>query len=63
MNPIIVLGLAEQILRVIANHQEIILAADPDVRDKFLARLDKWESFWERIAEPLYKLITKDADA
>lgn len=52
-----IVGLAEQILRVIANHQELILAADPETRERFMERLDKWESFWEGLVRPLYEAV------
>lgn len=60
MIAIAVLGLAEQILRVIENHQKLMLASEPEVRDRFMARLDKWETFWETLVKPINDLVVKE---
>jgi len=51
-----------QLLKVIEKAQDVIQDAPPEYRDRYFARLDKWESFWESVAEPLYKLVVQPPD-
>lgn len=57
-----ILGIAETVLRIIENEQKLLLIATPEIREARLRRLDKWESFWEKLVDPFVKLITKDSE-
>lgn len=46
-----------ELMKVIQKAQDAFIAAPPEYRERAYARIDRWETFWMKVAEPLYKLV------
>lgn len=58
----VLLPLVNTILQVILQAQISFNNAPDEYKDNFYKRLDKWESFWDKLADPVFKLINKEAE-
>lgn len=58
----LLLPLVNTILQVILQAQISFNNAPDEYKDNFYKRLDKWESFWDRLSEPVFQLINKEAE-
>jgi len=54
--------LVTAILQIILEAQRSFNDAPDEYKERFYKRLDKWETFWEKLADPLYKLVVKEAE-
>jgi len=58
----VLIPLVNTILQIILQAQISFNNAPDEYKDNFYKRLDRWEEFWNKLSEPVYKLIVKEAE-
>lgn len=58
----VLIPLVNTILQIILQAQISFNNAPDEYKDNFYKRLDKWENFWDKLADPVYRLIDKEAN-